>query len=44
MPYVLIMAAFEFGNPVILFVLVETYDAPIHGGLQPRGLAIQAVG
>jgi len=31
MSYVLIMAAFEFGDPVILLVLVKTHDAPIHG-------------
>jgi hypothetical protein len=38
MSYVLIMVAFEFGNPMMLFILVETYDAPIHGGSQTRGL------
>jgi hypothetical protein len=26
----LIMAAFELGDPVMLLVLVKTHDAPIH--------------
>jgi hypothetical protein len=30
MPYVLIMAAIEFRNPMMLFVLVKTYDASVH--------------
>jgi hypothetical protein len=31
MSYMLIMAAFEFGNPMTLFILVKTNDASIHG-------------
>ena len=34
MSYVSIMTAFEFGNPVLLLVLVKTHDAPIHRKLQ----------
>jgi hypothetical protein len=34
MSYVSIMTAFEFGNPVLLVVLVKTHDAPIHRELQ----------
>jgi hypothetical protein len=30
MSYVLIVAAFEFGNPMMLFVLVKAHDALIH--------------
>jgi hypothetical protein len=34
MSNVLIVAAFEFGNPVMLLVLVKTHDAPMHGELR----------
>jgi hypothetical protein len=34
MSYVSIMTAFEFGDPVLLLVLVKTDDAPIHRELQ----------
>ena len=30
MPYVLPMAAFEFGNPLLLLVLNESNDASLH--------------
>jgi hypothetical protein len=30
MSYVLIVAAFEFGNPMMLFILVKTRDATMH--------------
>lgn len=39
MSYVSIMTAFEFGNPVLLFVLVKTHDAPIHGESKSSCLA-----
>jgi hypothetical protein len=42
MSYVSIMAAFEFGDPVMLLVLVKTHDAPIHGEPQTRGLAYRS--
>ena len=31
MTHMLIMAAFEFSNPLMLFILVKIYDAPVHG-------------
>lgn len=35
----LMMAAFELGNPMMRFVLMITDDAPIHG--EPPGLVAQ---
>jgi hypothetical protein len=31
-PHVLVVAAFQFCDPVVLLVLVETYDPAVHGG------------
>ena len=41
MTHMLIMAAFEFGNPLMLFILVKTYDAPMHGDPRTRGRSIK---
>ena len=40
MPYVLVMATFELGNPMMLVVLVKTHDALIHGETQTRGALV----
>ena len=39
MPYVLIMAAFELGNPMMLLIFMEPHDAPLQGSRLKTGFS-----